>query len=99
MSLIHLNFDIETLGHRDSTVVTTLACVPFSFEDDLTYDDHVLNGFYVKFNIEEQLKVYKRTTCEETLAWWKQQTPEAKAHSIIPSKDDSSLVDGLNALR
>lgn len=96
--LIHLNFDVETLGHRETSVVTTLSCVPFCFEKPEPYSELVLKGFYVKFNIEEQIKKYSRHVNPETVEWWKLQPPEARAHSIVPSKDDVLLEDGLNQL-
>lgn len=98
MSLTHLLFDTETLGKRENAVVTALACVPFRFEDNTGYDDLVLNGFFVKFNVPEQLQDYKRTTCPDTLQWWREQSKEARQNSILPSSNDVSLVEGLKQL-
>ena len=98
MSLTHLCFDIETLGLRENTVVTTLACVPFTFEDPMEYDQLVLRGFYVKFDVKEQLQKYKRSVCQSTMDWWKQQSKEARENSILPSKNDVSLEQGLGFL-
>lgn len=98
MSLVHLNFDVETLGKREGAVVTTLSCVPFSFEKDTSYDDLVLSGFYVKFDIKEQIQKYHRSTCSDTIQWWKEQSQEARENSILPSDADVSLEEGLGQL-
>lgn len=95
----HLMFDIETLGVREHTVVTTLACVPFTFEDEVSYTDLVNKGFFAKFNIKEQIKTYKRTTDAPTIDWWKRQSDEAKFNSITPSDNDVTLLEGCTALR
>lgn len=92
-------FDTETLGVRERSVVTTLACIPFCFEDDLTYEAHIENGLYIKFDVKEQIKQYQRTTDKDTLEWWKKQSDEAKQHSLAPSVDDVSLAVGCQQLR
>lgn len=97
MSVVHLMFDTETMGLKEKAVVTTLSCVPFTFEDDQKYSSLVSAGFFVKFKISEQLKLGRETT-PSTVAWWKGQPEEAKKHSIIPSADDVTLADGLNKL-
>jgi len=98
MSVVHINFDTETLGLYENAVVTTLSAVPFTFEDNTPYDELVRQGFFVKFKIVEQLKVYGRETTQSTVDWWKQQSEEAKVFSIKPSADDVTLVEGLNSL-
>ncbi len=95
----HLMFDIETLGVREHSVVTTLACIPFTFEDDKTYEDHVLAGFFVKFDVKDQIKTYARVTDADTIDWWKRQSEEAKRNSILPSKDDVPQQEGCERLR
>lgn len=97
--LTHLMFDIETLGVRERAVVTTLACVPFTLEDDKTYKQHVKDGFFVKFDVKEQISKYARVTDPDTISWWKGQSNEAKKNSILPSENDQTLADGCSALR
>lgn len=98
MAVDHLLFDIETLGKRENTVVLTLACVPFTFEDYVPYATRVRTGFYVKFNAEEQIKKYHRSICKDTIAWWKEQSREAREAALFPSDEDASMIDGLDAL-
>lgn len=98
MSVTHLMFDIETLGKREDTVVLTLACVPFTFEERATYKQLMERGFYVKFNAQEQIRVWKRSTDKDTIAWWKQQSEEAREAALYPSDMDATMIDGLDAL-
>lgn len=97
-NVVHINFDTETLGLYENAVVTTLACCAFTLEDNTPYDELVKTGFFAKFNVMEQLKVYRRETTQSTVDWWKEQSEEAKVHSIKPSRDDVSLVHGLTQL-
>jgi len=98
MAYTHLCWDIETLGMKETTVVTTLAIVPFTFEDETTYNELIGNGFYVKFDIADQIKNWKRTTTQSTLDWWKTQSEEAKTLSIKPAKNDVKFLDGLDQI-
>lgn len=97
MSTVHILFDTETLGLKEKAVVTTLAAVPFTFEDNKEYKALVADGFFVKFKISEQLKLGRETT-PSTVEFWKKQPDDAKVHSIIPSADDVTLDVGLNKL-
>lgn len=98
MGVTHLCFDIETLGKRENTVVLTIACVPFTFEDYVPYQSLVRDGFYVKFNAQEQIKKYHRSTCKDTIDWWKTQSKEARKEALEPHPDDASMIDGLDAM-
>lgn len=92
----HLIFDLETLGKKSSSVILSLACVVFRFEDDEGFDDYIKSGFYVKFNPIEQLKS-GRTTDKDTITWWKSQEPSARKITM-PSDDDVSVKEGLTKL-
>lgn len=97
-NVVHINFDTETLGLYERSVVTTLACCAFTFEDDISYDELVKSGFFVKFKAEEQIRVYHRETTASTLQFWKEQSEEARKRSILPSDSDEGLVEGLKRL-
>lgn len=99
MSLTHLNFDVETLGRRENTVILTIACVPFSFENEKSYGDLVLGGFHVKLNLKEQISKYQRTFDPDTVQWWKEQSEEARKNSLDQSPDDVDFEDGLLMLK
>jgi hypothetical protein len=93
----HLMFDIETLGKRSTSVVLSLACVAFTFEDDAPYSQYIADGFYVKFNPIEQLRM-GRTVDQDTIDWWKKQPKKARK-ILKPSKNDVSMKKGLAMLR
>jgi hypothetical protein len=95
--ITHLNFDIETLGKKSDSVVLSLACIAFTFEDDTPYSEYILNGFYVKFDPVEQIKM-GRTVDQDTIEWWKKQSEEARKVTK-PSKDDVHVKQGLKLLR
>jgi hypothetical protein len=96
--LTHLCFDIETLGMHENTVILTLACVPFIFEQLRTFTDYLKDGLMIKFDATEQLNVYKRTVCKRTIDWWKMQGIEARKASVFPSSEDMTVKDGLQLL-
>lgn len=95
---VHINFDTETLGLYENAVVTTLACCAFTFEDAVSYDELVASGFFAKFKVDEQIKVYHRETTASTIQFWKEQSQEARERSILPSANDITLVEGLTSL-
>lgn len=97
--MIHLVFDTETLDLKESSVVATLGCVAFDFKQKQSFRDIVNNGFFVKFDIKEQIKEYKRTTNKDTIDWWRKQSQEAKDLAIFPSDHDRKLKDGLTELK
>jgi hypothetical protein len=95
--ITHLNFDLETLGKKSTSVVLSMACIAFTFEDDTPYSQYILDGFYVKFNPIEQLKM-GRTTDQDTINWWKEQNEDARKVTL-PSEDDVTVKEGLLMLR
>lgn len=95
--MINFIFDIETLGKKEDAVVLSLACVPFKFEMTCTYEFLLRIGFYVKFSVEEQIKIYKNSIDQDVIDWWKKQSEIAKK-VLTPAKEDVKLIDGLTAL-
>lgn len=93
--LIHLMFDIETLGVRSNSVVLSLACVPFSFEKRECFLDYVQKGFFVKFDVKEQIKVYNRVFSQDTIDWWKKQDKEVRRNALEQSNSDKPLRVGI----
>lgn len=98
MSITHLMIDLESLGKREDTVVLSLACVPFTFEERVGYKELMSRGFMVKFNALEQIKTWRRSTDKDTIAWWKNQSKEAQEAAYYPSDMDATMIDGLDAL-
>jgi hypothetical protein len=83
-------YDFETLGQdQRKSVVTSLALLSFSekryVSNPYTYNELLENTKYIKFDVEEQVSVYKRTISKDTLAWWDQQGDQAKKQ-IVPNR-------------
>lgn len=97
-NLVHLIFDIETLGMRENTVILSLACVPFTFEEHECFEVFLTRGFFVKFDVKDQLKNLKRTMSPATIDWWKTQSKDAREMNLLPTEGDVTLFNGLNAL-
>lgn len=89
-------FDFETLSQEQTNgVVLSMAMLNFAesrFVSDIayTFDELVENTHTIKFNVEEQVKKYKRQINKDTLDWWSQQGDLAKKQ-LKPSKDDVSI--------
>lgn len=90
----HLVLDLETLDTTPSSVILSLGCSLFSFEEEISDFNHYVDaGFYVKFNAVEQIKL-GRTTSKDTISWWKKQGKEAQK-VLMPSDEDKSFSAGL----
>ena len=96
--LTHLLFDIETLGTREDTVILSIACVPFVFEEHECFDIYLTKGFFVKLDVKDQIRKHRRTMSEATLEWWKKQSHNAREWNLKPAAGDRTLIDGLTAL-
>lgn len=95
--IFHLNLDLETLDTRPTSVILSLGCSLFAFEEsDKTFDHYIETGFYVKLNATEQIRS-GRTTSKDTINWWKTQGEEAKS-VLFPQKTDKTLQEGLMLL-
>lgn len=89
-------FDFETLSQEQTNgVVLSMAMLNFAesrFTGDnaYTFDELVNNTHTIKFNVEEQVKKYKREINKDTLKWWSEQGDLAK-QQLKPSDDDVSI--------
>ena len=89
-------FDFETLSQEQTNgVVLSMAMLNFSesrFTSDISYkfDELVENTHIIKFNVEEQVKKYKRQINKDTLNWWAEQGELAK-QQLKPSPNDVSI--------
>lgn len=97
-NLTHLVFDLETLSTEPNAVVLSLGCVPFVFEEDGFFKKFVETGFFVKFDVQEQIVKYKRNVEADTVNWWREKPKDLIDATVKPSKDDVSIVSGLNSL-
>lgn len=97
-NLVHIMLDLETLGKREDTVILSIACVPFTFEDHDYYQSYINKGIMIKFDVKEQINVYHRSITTDTIEWWKSQSKEARDANLKPSPDDMTVVEGLTKL-
>jgi hypothetical protein len=97
-ALVHLLFDIETLATDSDSVVLSIACVPFMLEVHTYFGDLIPTGFFVKLNVQEQIKIYHRTVEDGVVKWWKTQPKEVFDAMVRPSPGDVNLREGLTLL-
>jgi len=90
-------FDFETLSQEQTNgVVVSMAMLNFSesrFTSDTisyTFDELVEQTHMIKFDVQDQVKSYKRHINKDTLNWWMEQGDLAK-EQIKPSSDDKSI--------
>ncbi len=93
-------FDVETLGKESNSVVLSLACVYFKPEDKPSYTDLMKDAFFVKFDVDEQVKKYGRKLDKGTIEWWAKQCDLAKRKSLMPNPIlDKPLIEGFEEFR
>lgn len=91
-------YDFETLSQDQiNGVVLSFAMINYSEErfikQPYTYQELVNSAKFIKFNVEEQVKVYKRKIDNATLEWWKEQPKEAQQSQLKPSSEDKSITE------
>lgn len=69
---LHVMVDLETLGTHQNAVITQISAVPFT-EDEIFID----KAFNTYLEIEEQ-QLAGRTISGSTIAWWLNQSTEAR---------------------
>lgn len=75
----NLMIDLETLSTAPDAVILSMGAVAFDERAHLSGQPNVCaTAFYRALNIEEQ-KAMGRRVDESTMAWWAQQSPEARA--------------------
>ena len=90
-------FDVETLGVESTAVVLSAALIHFDPEKRPTYQDMIDHACFVKFSVVEQHDA-KRTMSKSTMKWWQEQHDYVKKVSFMASKEDMSVVTGLQYL-
>lgn len=96
--LSHLLIDIETLGTDPNAVVLSIACVPFVLEVHTYFGELVPAGFYVKLDVQEQIKTHHRSIEDGVMKWWKKQPKDVFDAMVRPSSEDMSIKEGLTLL-
>lgn len=92
--------DFETLGTGHNAVLVEVSVVPFiaNAENPQDFKTIVDSGLKIKFDVKEQSKDYGRTITPSTVAWWKNQSEEAKK-LLRPSEDDVKFSDAMTKIR
>jgi len=90
-------FDFETLStDRVNGVVVSFAMLNFSesrMSSDIphTFEELLSKVNYIKFDVKDQVKTYKRKISKSTLDWWNSQDKEIKKDQLTPRDDDKSI--------
>ena len=87
-------YDYETIGPSPNGIVVELSYVPFLDDPRKPpmFSDLVAKGRKYKFDIKKQPG---RVKDADTIAWWKQQDPEAQK-ILFPGAEDLGLFEGHN---
>lgn len=95
-------FDIETLGVESNTVILSAGIIYFDPVDDadITYEELVSRGLFVKFNAKDQVKRLDRTISKSTLDWWNKQGKWQQDTNLVPNSGGDLLAeDGIRVLK
>lgn len=89
-------YDFETLG-QDVTSCPVLSFAVLDFDEDkfisdvpYDYKELVDRSFYIKFNVKDQLRRYKRIIEKDSLLWWEKKSKESR-QVLKPSPEDKQI--------
>lgn len=93
-------FDVETLGKESNSVMLSMAAIHFDPSDKKSYKEYKDSAFFVKFDVEHQIKNLNRKVGKTTMQWWAKQCDNVKAVSFRPNKTiDVKFEDGYEQMR
>lgn len=93
-------FDVETLGKESNSVMLSMAAIYFDPETKPSYEELYNSAFFVKFDVEDQVRRLDRKIGKTTMQWWAKQCDIVKAKSLKPNKAlDVKFEDGYEAMR
>ena len=93
-------FDVETLGKESNSVMLSMAAIYFDPETKPSYEDLYNSAFFVKFDVEDQVRRLDRKIGKTTMQWWAKQCDIVKTKSLKPNKAlDVKFEDGYKAMR
>jgi len=76
-----------------------MAAIYFNPDENPSFQDLVDSAFFVKLNVEDQIKRHKRTITPSSIEWWKKQCLNVKTKSVTPSPNDVLIEDGIEMMR
>lgn len=93
-------FDVETLDVESTCVILSAAIVYFDIKDKPSYNNLLLNTFFVKLDAKDQVKRLGRTVSQSTITeFWNKQSKEVQAISLYPYETDLKAEDAIESLR
>jgi DNA replication protein DnaD len=92
-------FDVETLGKESNSVILSLAAIYFDSATKPSPQELRDSAFFVKFNVEDQIKRLHRKVGKTTMQWWAKQCDNVRKTSFDVSPSDVIFEDGYEKLR
>jgi DNA replication protein DnaD len=92
-------FDVETLGKESNSVILSLAAIYFDSATKPSPQELRDSAFFVKFNVEDQIKRLNRKVGKTTMQWWAKQCDNVRKTSFDVSPSDVIFEDGYEKLR
>jgi hypothetical protein len=92
-------FDVETLGKESNSVILSMAAIYFNPDLQPSHKDLFESAFFVKFDVEDQIKRLHRKVGKTTMQWWSKQCTNVKNKSLRPSVEDVKFETGYEAMR
>lgn len=87
-----LMIDIEAIGTTHDSVILTIGMAKFSL-----FGNGVEGTMEIKLTIEDQIEVYGRIMCEDTVKWWGRQSKYA-IEAAFSDEGRDSFFDGMTRL-
>jgi hypothetical protein len=92
-------FDVETLGKESNSVILSMAAIYFEPDKDPSHTQLRDSAFFVKFDVQDQIKRLNRKVGKTTIEWWSKQCENARNKSFKPRADDIQFEIGYEAMR
>jgi hypothetical protein len=92
-------FDVETLGKESNSVILSMAAIYFEPDKEPSHTQLRDSAFFVKFDVQDQIKRLDRKVGKTTIEWWSKQCENARNKSFKPRADDITFEIGYEAMR
>lgn len=92
-------FDVETLGKESNSVMLSMAAIYFDPDKKPSPQELRDGAFFVKFDVEDQIKRLHRKVGKTTMKWWAKQCENVKNKSFRPSVEDIPFEEGYESMR
>jgi hypothetical protein len=92
-------FDVETLGKESNSVILSMAAIYFEPDKEPSHTQLRDSAFFVKFDVQDQIKRLNRKVGKTTIEWWSKQCENVRVKSFKPRSDDIQFEIGYEAMR